>query len=420
MGAIRLILALSVMIHHGARFSETGTLRLVAADMAVWLFFIMSGFVMTLTLEKNYLGQANGVPRFYINRALRLYPMYLVLLALCLLALRYDDVYLSKVTYFTGFPALDDPSLGFWPWRLLLDVSQIGIVGTDVVHMVMQGNNAHHFDPPVWSLAVEITFYALAPFLVAVLHRFRYALIAAVVAATAAWATRLGYLPHLWGPFALFPNTLWLFLFGIVAYRGFALLMSRGYEHALRKVGLVVFGSILFYVFGCLLTIGYLPPFYAPRDTNDARILIQYAHIAWLPAYVAFALLLPPLFVASQNPLIRRADYALGELAYPVFIAHWPITYFLFPEIRHLVQRDYGMVIPTYYSGAAILIGSLAIYLAIEAPLQRTRAWLRRPPSVNPQLAPVRLATPQPGYELAPIVVGATPKQVGLNNNLPA
>src|SRR5262245_8102023 len=208
MGCIRLVLALSVMIAHGARFTEGGLLRLVDANLAVYLFFIMSGFVMALTLEKNYLGEPNGVGRFYANRALRLYPIYLALLALVLAVLHHDDVFRPAHPYFAGFPALADPTAGTWSWRLLLDTASVGIVGSDYV-LVASGGSGHHFNPPTWSLATVIAFYIIAPFLVAHLHRFRHALIAAMSAATAAWLAHYGYIPGMRAPFMMLPDTLW-------------------------------------------------------------------------------------------------------------------------------------------------------------------------------------------------------------------
>lgn len=46
------------------------------AAYAVWGFFVMSGFLMTLTLKTKYFSMENGIKKYAVNRFLRIYPMY--------------------------------------------------------------------------------------------------------------------------------------------------------------------------------------------------------------------------------------------------------------------------------------------------------------------------------------------------------
>lgn len=76
--------------------------QFVGARIAVEIFFIISGFYIALILEHNY---KSPVKRFYINRVLRAYPMYLVVFVSCLLI-----EFANKRIYRRGilFPFLSD------------------------------------------------------------------------------------------------------------------------------------------------------------------------------------------------------------------------------------------------------------------------------------------------------------------------
>ena len=86
MGMLRTLLALSVVLDH---LGGGTTDWLVGGRLAVQLFYVISGFLISyvLTATDHYRG-APG--RFYANRALRLYPVYLAVAALTLLAYAID------------------------------------------------------------------------------------------------------------------------------------------------------------------------------------------------------------------------------------------------------------------------------------------------------------------------------------------
>src|SRR4051812_18616989 len=77
MGLFRLLLALSVVMGHAGPILG---MSLFSAPVAVGTFFVLSGFYMSLVMNEKYSGLEHGVRVFYINRFLRLYPSYLVVL----------------------------------------------------------------------------------------------------------------------------------------------------------------------------------------------------------------------------------------------------------------------------------------------------------------------------------------------------
>ena len=140
MGVIRLFLALSVVVWHlwGHALPFTGNGYIV-----VILFFIISGFYMSMVINDKY--SHLPVSHFYLSRALRIYPLYLLYCSLCSIiaycwkatyGARNDQrvAFLGAVKYY-DFP---DHFLRTWEWVII---------------------------PPSWSLAIELQFYLAAPFI---------------------------------------------------------------------------------------------------------------------------------------------------------------------------------------------------------------------------------------------------------------
>src|SRR5262245_57884456 len=88
MGTFRVVLALAVMIAHIATMVGPSIVNreslhiLIWSGQAVFAFFIISGFYMALIINEKYAKLPNGTSRFYLNRALRLYPIHWVVLSL--------------------------------------------------------------------------------------------------------------------------------------------------------------------------------------------------------------------------------------------------------------------------------------------------------------------------------------------------
>jgi peptidoglycan/LPS O-acetylase OafA/YrhL len=68
-GAFRLILALAVVLHHCTRFFPFGT-------VAVYVFFILSGYWVTRMWEERYSTSQNAYSLFVLSRSLRIFPLY--------------------------------------------------------------------------------------------------------------------------------------------------------------------------------------------------------------------------------------------------------------------------------------------------------------------------------------------------------
>lgn len=77
MGVFRLILAVLVAFSHmGVNLFGFGT-----GIVAVISFLIISGFVMTALVDRNY-ASLQKIPAFYLDRAIRLYPQFIFYFAI--------------------------------------------------------------------------------------------------------------------------------------------------------------------------------------------------------------------------------------------------------------------------------------------------------------------------------------------------
>ena len=137
---LRFILANYVVFYHmlPSAFPYSG-------PMAVYGFFVISGYVITLSLQRVYLRRAGGVRDFLINRFWRLYPPVWTAMALGLVL----AVFAPEVT------AEINPAL-MLPEQTLLYVSNITILG---LQSPFGWTSPTRFSPPAWTTAFELMFY---------------------------------------------------------------------------------------------------------------------------------------------------------------------------------------------------------------------------------------------------------------------
>jgi peptidoglycan/LPS O-acetylase OafA/YrhL len=175
--ALRGIAALIVVFYHclsvlpgfdGVRFAApSGIAQLIVNAMAltplrllwsgreaVTLFFVLSGFVLTLPFADN---RQLAYGSFVLRRVCRIYLPYIAAVATAL-ALRQ----LVDLRHPAGASSWVD---GFWAAPVT--------TGTLVDHLLMLGTGrANTLDPPIWSLVVEMRVSLLLPLLVAASVRF--------------------------------------------------------------------------------------------------------------------------------------------------------------------------------------------------------------------------------------------------------
>jgi peptidoglycan/LPS O-acetylase OafA/YrhL len=133
-GLYRTLLALMVVLHHLGELNELGR-------YAVFAFYIISGYLMTLILHVNYDYSLSGLRRYAINRFLRIYPAYWVacVTSLCLI------VFLGKHTS-TGYHS-----------RIFFPSDLVSLIQNTLIIFV--SSSQPRLIPPAWTLTVELAFY---------------------------------------------------------------------------------------------------------------------------------------------------------------------------------------------------------------------------------------------------------------------
>ncbi len=363
MGLMRLFLAICVLVDH----SPWTRSPLVPGSVAVELFFIISGFYMGMILSEKYHNKAD----FYTNRILRLFPTYLIVLTLSALAL----LVFGRLTH-TSLPYFKQVTES--PLTVLeLAFCNLAIIGQDLLawfHYAASSDglvfNAHPVKNsvqifpayrlilvvPAWSIAMELYFYALIPFLLPLRKRFLAVLILSSLALSLS-GRLLDVSGYFW-PLRLFPAQLYLFLLGVMGYRFWGS-QAAGVTSLPKSFGTGFLAAILM----VMMTLW-------PKN-----------HLVMLAGFVLFATLVPVLFSVSKN---SRLDRHLGELSYPVYISH--ILVLSLVELHPLTRNT-----PVFL--AATLLLSVCLYYFVE---RRVHAWRQTrirtgiPPRINGPSLPAR------------------------------
>lgn len=139
-GALRLILAKTVVMHHVTRYFPFGT-------TAVYIFFILSGYWVTRIWQERHAGSPNhtfyaqSYYRFIASRSLRIFPLYW----LCLIADLCIFYLLGQNT-----PLFEHSRPQAYDLTVLATLLALPVLPYKVVN-------------PAWSLAVELQYYLIAP-----------------------------------------------------------------------------------------------------------------------------------------------------------------------------------------------------------------------------------------------------------------
>ncbi|HEX8439121.1 acyltransferase [Archangium sp.] len=363
---LRFLAAFHVVLFHAAlweRWSGPAAVRHVvsAGYVAVGLFFMLSGFVLTYTH-----GGPAPVSRtsFYAARFARIYPVYALSLLLALpFALR------THLEHGGVGPFLAE-----------------GLAAFSLVQS-WHPSFAMAWNPPGWSLSVEAFFYAsfpfLAPRLVVLSPRRTLAVMAGALAVLLAlplawalsgpegWSTRYDT-EGLWldvlryHPLVRLPE----FILGICLGRLFAHAPLRAAlaRHAgllatsatALLLGVLALGPRVPYV---LLHNGLLVPAFAV-------LLLALATDQGLPARLL------------RHPWLVR----LGEASYSLYILHTPVVMLVRSVGSRLLGREV-LDTPAFVAGtlALTVVASLVSYRLVEQPLHRR---LRRAFAATPKAPP--------------------------------
>ena len=163
MGILRLMFALSVLIFHSGMLFNY---NIANPRIAVFSFFIISGFYMALILDKKY-KSGNSKFLFWSNRALRIFPVYwitLTVLFIFILLKFYFHIGTedNAITHYLTYAPKTSPAEFYFNLLNFISRNITLIISVDYIRV----NNSvpgYLLILQAWTLQVELLFYLVAP-----------------------------------------------------------------------------------------------------------------------------------------------------------------------------------------------------------------------------------------------------------------
>jgi peptidoglycan/LPS O-acetylase OafA/YrhL len=362
MGLLRFTLALFVVAQH------LGGLRYIGSA-SVYVFFIISGYLMTRVMAESYSYTPDGFIRFWTNRALRLMPVYFVVLILSVpLLVHVGEDFAQAYVGGIGIPST-------WTgWVQNLTMIYADLSPNTVMPRIV---------PPTWAITLELACYFLISIGIArSLRRAQAWLI--VGAAYFVWVVFVSELPTNWGYFSV-PAAFVPFAIGAVIYhqqeadsgffpRLYGWAVSR--MKAWRKIGITEeFGLVQVCLF-MILAIVFV-----------RQVITQIFHLPKLGVLIftcnlliGSLALMAALKWRPRASGLHRLDRLCGDMAYPVYLGHFGVgiaVAWIFSS-QFDVQLGRGMAL-FILTAVPVTFFSFALVRLVDTPVQRVRTNVRPP-----------------------------------------
>ncbi len=300
---LRLGLALTVALFHAGAVTDENI-----GNFAVQVFFALSGWLIGGILLDS---DASALPRFYFNRAARIWAPYFFAVALVF-----------------GMSLMSEPADAHWFEYLFYDVT---FTHNWFISPRIEEINA---DLPLrgagiifWSLSVEEQFYLFAPLMILF--------------------ARWGRMPAMWAALAVFAIVLETF-YGSIALGVLAAVLRRRFgDWHLKGMAPALFAAVFFL---CVFLYARFPE--------------EYLRIA------PFAAVSAVLLLARAGKKSRIGAFA-GGVSYPLYLNQW-IGVFFAREIA-LDFPDHQLIVTVLLSVVLNLAIASLLYLAIDAQVRKRR-----------------------------------------------
>ena len=284
-----------------------------AGRYGVQLFFLISAFTIFLTLDRAQRSGRHGWTEFFIRRFFRILPMFWVGIALYCFAP-------GRLATYVNFP--------FTPLDYFLTATLQHGWHPALINSIVPGG---------WSIAVEGTFYLLAPFCHRVVRHWQAAL----------WLL-LGSLA-----LAQFADST---LGG--AYMDKQVFVGMSMDQMLGFVGWWFPTQLPVFACGILVYHVAVATDNLPRNRATGAVLLAVAALAlhaavgigqqgWIGEHVFFSLAFVPLIFGLRawpaGLLVNRVTRFLGRISYSAYLLHFLVL--------HLTDRSLGVLLPPAWMG---------------------------------------------------------------------
>jgi peptidoglycan/LPS O-acetylase OafA/YrhL len=351
-GSLRTLFSLTVVFAHSPW--NAGYIA-VGGQNAVQLFYMISGFLISYIIATN--PSYSKPSRFYLNRALRIYPVYYVVAILTLVARvigdpQFFDIYRDTPATAAVWLAFANLALFGQDWLMFAGVNDGQLVFAPDFNESEYLLYTGLLLPQAWTLGVELSFYALAPFIVRNRKTMLLLLfVSLAVRGALIWMGRGTQDP--WS-YRFFPAELSLFLLGALSaqyllpfWKG---VLASGRQDRLPKLATYM----LIALSACYFLI--------PGNEQMKKISL----------FVIFLAFLPLAFIYQST---SRIDNAIGELSYPIYIGHMLVL-----MVFGVWAKKHGITSEFVITAGNVVFASAFAYIlnkCISGPVERVRAIIR-------------------------------------------
>lgn len=320
---------------------------LLNAHAAVILFFVLSGYVLTQSMQRSGVS-FSGTLSFYIRRLFRIYPALWLTVAFACAIMIYG---------------VTRPTLPISDWYApyfevnFLEARQLNpvTVATNMVPL------SFWMIPPTWSIFVELVGSLLIPVFVYIMRKsIRYALVVLAVLTVPVILWR--YVLDLYASFTLLLYTV-QFAFGvfIALWNPLAKLSSK----KLVAIGSAALAGLIFYrAFANYLDAGQLMPI-TYRYSYPISGLVEGLFAA---AFIAAIATLPSV------PFLRRKSLIyIGDISYGLYLIHFPMLGLVVGVLSPMMglQGIEGAFAAIGLTLALTFAASAAMFHVVEKPFIR-------------------------------------------------
>jgi peptidoglycan/LPS O-acetylase OafA/YrhL len=335
-GTFRTFLAVMVVATHLGGIPKIGA-------YAVFGFYTLSGYLMTLIMQKNYGYTVSGVSRYAANRFLRIFPIYWL------------SAILSAFLVWTlgrDFTSSYHPAI-FLPTNFL-ELSK------NIILFLPPGSTPRLI-PPAWALTVELFFYVLIGFGLSKNRRTTLIfLLIGLIYHALALAFNFGW-PNRY--FTVFAASL-PFATGALIFHYKKSILK--YINRINRLCNHMFPYLLFILI--LINGGF------GHSTSQSEEFFFYSN------YILIAIMVAVLSETKEIPFLsKNIDKKIGDLSYPIYLIHHPVGIIVVAlsgaiSVK-LIRPD---PILFFVSVLIIFVLSWCIAAVVERPIESIRAKIKK------------------------------------------
>lgn len=319
-GILRTVLALYVVLLHIFNIPTLG-------NYAVSFFFLLSGFLMTLIMHNTYYFDVKGFKLFWLNRILRLYPIYFVVLVLSIIVILCNtEIILNKAMFLSN-------SISNW-------FQNITMLYFDIVPHRIQPRMV----PTSWALTNELVFYFLIS--LGISKTFKRTLVWLLISISYYVFTYLYYnldtfrysaIPASSLPFAMGAMVFWL---------------QNYYANRIKRISnrsfiLISLVSFLFFNLNAV--------YFSKMEVFKSFAIYINLLLSFLTIW--------SLYNLKGNKRILKFDNSVGAYSYPIYLSHYFVVFL------YVLLLNFGIISGSFKLELKAMVPFMILLFVICYPL---------------------------------------------------